>query len=67
MQHGFAKLSKGPDAFAAILQAMGVPGPHLVAWLTILIELLSGPCRTCGRIRGDRQCADNGGAIGGYV
>jgi putative oxidoreductase len=42
MQHGFSKLSKGPDAFAAILQAMGVPSPHLMAWLTILIELLGG-------------------------
>ena len=42
MQHGFAKLSKGPDAFAAILQAMGVPGPHFMAWLTILVELLGG-------------------------
>jgi putative oxidoreductase len=42
MEHGFAKLSKGPDAFAAILQAMGVPNPHLMAWFTILIELLGG-------------------------
>jgi putative oxidoreductase len=42
MQHGFAKLSRGPDAFAAILQAMGVPVPHLMAWLTILSELLGG-------------------------
>src|SRR5215472_17304581 len=40
MQHGFAKLSKGPEAFADILRAMGVPSPHLIAWLTILIELL---------------------------
>jgi putative oxidoreductase len=42
MEHGFAKLSKGPDAFATILQAMGVPNPHLMAWLTILVELLGG-------------------------
>jgi putative oxidoreductase len=42
MQHGFAKLSKGPDAFAAILQAMAVPVPHLMAWLTILTELVGG-------------------------
>src|SRR5215813_1243740 len=42
MQHGFSKLSRGPDAFAAILQAMGVPSPHLMAWLTILTELLGG-------------------------
>ena len=42
MQHGFAKPSRGPDAFAAVLQSMGVPDPHLMAWLTILIELLGG-------------------------
>jgi putative oxidoreductase len=42
MAHGFAKLSKGPGAFAAILHAMGVPAPHAMAWLTILVELLGG-------------------------
>ena len=42
MAHGFAKLSKGPDAFATILQAIGVPGPHFMAWLTILVELIGG-------------------------
>jgi putative oxidoreductase len=42
MQHGFAKYSKGPDAFAAILHAIGVPAPHLMAWLSILIELFGG-------------------------
>jgi putative oxidoreductase len=42
MEHGFAKLSKGVDVFAAILQAMGVPDPHLMARLTILTELFGG-------------------------
>ena len=42
MQHGVAKLSKGPEAFALILHAIGVPAPHLMAWLTILIELFGG-------------------------
>jgi putative oxidoreductase len=42
MQHGFAKLSKGPEAFAAILHTMGVPAPHVMAWLTILTELIGG-------------------------
>src|SRR5258707_10007426 len=42
MQHGFAKLSRGPDAFAAILQGMGVPDPHLMAWLTIMTEFIGG-------------------------
>jgi putative oxidoreductase len=42
MEHGFAKLSKGPEAFATILHAIGVPAPHLMAWLTILTELIGG-------------------------
>jgi putative oxidoreductase len=42
MQHGFAKLSRGPDAFAGILHALGVPAPHLMAWVNILTELLGG-------------------------
>jgi putative oxidoreductase len=42
MQHGFAKLSKGSEAFAVILHAIGVPAPHLMAWLTILIEIFGG-------------------------
>src|SRR5258708_13175550 len=42
MEHGFAKLSRGPEAFAAILHTMGMPAPHLMAWLTILTELIGG-------------------------
>jgi putative oxidoreductase len=42
MEHGFAKLSRGPEAFTVILHTMGVPAPHLMAWLTILTELIGG-------------------------
>ena len=42
IEHGFAKLSRGPDAFAGILQQLGVPLPHLAAWLTIGTEILGG-------------------------
>jgi len=42
MEHGFAKLARGPDAFPAILQALGVPAPHLMGWLTILVEIVGG-------------------------
>jgi putative oxidoreductase len=42
LQHGMAKWSKGPDTFAAILHATGVPVPHLMAWLTIGTEILGG-------------------------
>src|SRR5437868_9321254 len=45
MEHGFAKLARGPDAFPAILQALGVPAPHLMGWLTILVRYLAAwPC-----------------------
>jgi len=42
MEHGFAKLFKGPENFAAILHAIGVPAPHLMAWVTIVTELVGG-------------------------
>jgi len=42
MEHGYAKLIKGPAAFVSILHALGVPYAHAMAWVTILIELLGG-------------------------
>ena len=42
MEHGFAKLARGSDAFATILDAIGVPAPHFMAWSTILIEVIGG-------------------------
>jgi putative oxidoreductase len=42
MAHGVAKLERGPDAFVGVLHALNVPAPHLMAWVTILIELLGG-------------------------
>jgi putative oxidoreductase len=42
MAHGYAKLMKGPDVFVGIVHALGVPAPHLMAWLTIIVELLGG-------------------------
>jgi putative oxidoreductase len=42
MEHGFAKLLRGPDNFAGILHAIGVPAPELMAWMTICIEIAGG-------------------------
>jgi putative oxidoreductase len=42
MAHGYAKLTRGPHAFAGILQALGVPTPYFLAWATIATELLGG-------------------------
>jgi putative oxidoreductase len=42
MSHGFAKLSRGPGAFAAILQGLHVPMPVVAAWITVATEILGG-------------------------
>src|SRR5262249_45702656 len=42
LAHGLTKWHRGPEAFAAILQAIGVPAPQLMAWLTIATEIVSG-------------------------
>jgi putative oxidoreductase len=42
MEHGFAKLARGLDAFPMILQALGVPAPHFMGLLTISVEVLGG-------------------------
>lgn len=46
--HGFAKLSRGPETFAAILHTLGIPLPHLFAWLTTLVELIGGTAIVAG-------------------
>jgi putative oxidoreductase len=42
MQHGYAKIVHGPENFVGILHAIGVPAPALMAWATILVELVGG-------------------------
>jgi putative oxidoreductase len=42
MQHGYAKLARGPDDFINVLHAMGVPAPLLLGWVTILVEMIGG-------------------------
>lgn len=46
--HGYAKLGRGPESFAAILAALGVPEPQFVAWVTTLLELFGGVCLMAG-------------------
>jgi putative oxidoreductase len=48
LAHGYAKLMRGPDAFAGILQALNVPAPHVMAWLTILVEIFGGAAALLG-------------------
>jgi putative oxidoreductase len=40
--HGWAKLSRGPEAFAKLLKVLHVPAPHLMAWVSTMAELLGG-------------------------
>ena len=42
MMHGYLKLERGVDVFVAALDGIGIPHPHLMAWLTIAVELLGG-------------------------
>jgi putative oxidoreductase len=42
MEHGYAKLARGLDAFTAILHALGMPAPALFAWATVTVELFGG-------------------------
>jgi len=42
MQHGYAKLARGPEDFISVLHAMGLPVPFLLGWATILVELAGG-------------------------
>jgi putative oxidoreductase len=40
--HGIAKLERGPEHFVGIVHAIGVPFPQLMAWLTIIVEIVCG-------------------------
>jgi putative oxidoreductase len=46
--HGYAKLARGPESFAAILSGIGVPAPDLAAWATVVIELFGGIAMMAG-------------------
>src|SRR6476659_4661380 len=42
IQHGYAKLARGPEDFIGVLHAMGLPSSFLLGWLTIVVELVGG-------------------------
>ena len=48
LAHGMAKIFKGPDNFTAILHALNIPMPEMMAWLTIAIELVGGIAMLAG-------------------
>jgi putative oxidoreductase len=42
LEHGYAKLARGPGMFVGILHATGLPQAHLLGWATIAIEIIGG-------------------------
>lgn len=50
MQHGYAKLVRGPENFIQILHALGVPMPDLLGWATILVEIFGGAAVLLGAL-----------------
>ena len=42
MVHGFLKLGRGVEVFAAALAGLDVPAPHFLAWCTVVIEVIAG-------------------------
>src|SRR6478672_5312726 len=42
IQHGYAKLARGPEDFIGVLHAMGLPSSFLLGWLMIVVELVVG-------------------------
>lgn len=48
LAHGYAKLSRGPETFAVVLHTLGVPAPHVLSWLTTLVELIGGAALIIG-------------------
>jgi len=42
LEHGYAKLARGPEHFGAILHAIGLPFPDLFSWATVAVEIMGG-------------------------
>jgi putative oxidoreductase len=42
LEHGYAKLARGPDVFIGILHAIGMPFAFFLGWATILVEVIGG-------------------------
>jgi len=48
MAHGLAKLTRGPENFATVLDTLGLPLPLLLSWTTTLVELVGGAAVIAG-------------------
>src|SRR5689334_2824015 len=48
--HGWLKLGRGVDVFSAALAGLHIPFAELMAWLTVLVELLAGAAVLLGAL-----------------
>jgi len=48
LQHGYAKLARGPENFVQILDGLGMFAPTLLAWATIAVEIACGAAVIAG-------------------
>jgi putative oxidoreductase len=42
LAHGWAKLSRGPEGFARLVEQIGAPLPEATAWVSTFVEILGG-------------------------
>jgi putative oxidoreductase len=42
MEHGWAKLSRGPEHFEELLVQIGAPFPYFTSWASPLVEIFGG-------------------------
>jgi putative oxidoreductase len=42
LAHGWAKVSRGPEGFARLLEQIGAPLPGVTAWVSTFVEILGG-------------------------
>jgi hypothetical protein len=59
IEHGYAKLTHGPEGFIAILHAIGMPFAHLFGWATIAVEIIGGGLILLGAVRTCSHAADD--------
>jgi len=52
--HGYLKLSRGVDVFAAALAGLGLPAAFVLAWITTILELITGLALLAGALVGVR-------------
>jgi putative oxidoreductase len=50
MEHGYAKLARGPADFIGVLHAIGVPLSFLAGWATIAVEIVGGAMILAGAL-----------------